>query len=71
MNVILLTAEQAEQVSSMNGNGQHRLSPIPLSDGRFFLPANVLDETGVGGIFEGRICSQCETTTIETIEHLM
>jgi len=71
MNVIILTAEQAEQVCSMNSIGQHRLSPIPLTDGRYFLPANVLDETGEGGIFEGMLCSECETTTLETIEHLM
>ena len=34
------------------GATRHRATPVPLSDGRFVLPANLLSETAPGGLHE-------------------
>jgi hypothetical protein len=43
MNVLILTAETAEAIIASQ-TGQHRLGPVALTDGRFFLSADVLEE---------------------------
>jgi hypothetical protein len=70
MNAILLTAENAADIIASQ-SGKHQLSPMPLTDGRYFLPADILSEIGEGGIYEGRLCADCPTVPFATIEHLM
>jgi hypothetical protein len=71
MTVIILTQNQVEQVCAVNGSGQHQLSPMPLTDGRYFLPADILSEIGEGGIYEGRLCADCPAVPLSSIAHLM
>jgi hypothetical protein len=43
MNALILTAETAEALTAAQ-DGQHQLAPVALTDGRYFLMADVLDE---------------------------
>jgi hypothetical protein len=43
MNALILNAKAAEALIA-NQEGQHRLGPVALTDGRYFLMADVLDE---------------------------
>ena len=43
MNVLVLSADDASAIIAAQ-TGQHRLAPVPLTDGRFFLSADVLSE---------------------------
>ena len=43
MNVLILSADDASAIIAAQ-TGQHRLAPVPLTDGRFFLSADVLSE---------------------------
>jgi hypothetical protein len=43
MNALILTDENAEALTAAQ-DGQHRLGPVALTDGRYFLMADVLDE---------------------------
>jgi hypothetical protein len=52
MNVLILTAETAEALIAKQ-EGQHRLGPVALTDGRFFLMADVLDEPLYAGKLDG------------------
>ena len=51
---IILTPEQAATlgaIQSQYGNPQHVAAPVPLSDGRLMLCADLLTETGPGGLY--------------------
>jgi hypothetical protein len=52
MNVLILTAETAEALIAKQ-DGQHRLAPVALTDGRYFLMADVLDEPLYAAMLEG------------------
>jgi hypothetical protein len=43
MNVLILTAETAEALIAKQ-DGQHQLAPVALTDGNYFLMADVLEE---------------------------
>jgi len=43
MNALILTAETAETLIAKQ-DGQHRLGPVQLTDGRWFLMEDVLEE---------------------------
>ena len=43
MNVLVLSADDASTIVAAQ-TGQHRLGPVPLTDGRFFLSADVMTE---------------------------
>jgi hypothetical protein len=43
MNALVMTAETAEDLINKQ-TGQHRLGPVQLTDGRWFLMADVLSE---------------------------
>jgi hypothetical protein len=67
MNALILTAETAEALIA-NQEGQHRLGPVALTDGRFFLMADVLDEPLYAGKLDG---VEYETASFESIAGLM
>jgi len=53
MNALIFTDADAQLLIAAQ-TGQHRLSPVKLTDGRWFLMADVLDEMP-SGIFAGKI----------------
>jgi hypothetical protein len=67
MNVLILTGETAEALIA-NQDGQHRLGPVALTDGRYFLAADVLDEPLYQGKLDG---VEYETAPFESIAGLM
>ena len=51
---IVLTPEQAATlgaIQSQYGNPRHVAAPVPLTDGRLMLCADLLTETGPGGLY--------------------
>ena len=51
---IVLTPEQAATLGAIQqqyGNPRHVAAPIPLTDGRFMLCADLLTETDPGGLY--------------------
>ena len=51
---IVLTAEQAATLGAIQqqyGNPRHVAAPVPLVDGRLMLCADLLTETGQGGLY--------------------
>jgi hypothetical protein len=53
MNVLLLTEAEALALIAKQ-SGQHRLAPVRLTDGNYFLSADVLTETQ-SGIYAGQL----------------
>lgn len=70
MNVLLLSEAEALALIAKQ-SGQHRLGPVRLSDGSYFLSADVLTETN-GGIYDGQLdgVSYVEIPYLD-IEHLI
>jgi hypothetical protein len=67
MNVLILTAETAEDLINKQ-TGQHRLGPVQLTDGRYFLIADVLDEP----LYQGKLDeTDYETVPFENIAALV
>jgi hypothetical protein len=53
---IVLTADQAATLGAIQhqyGNPRHVAAPMPLTDGRLMLCADLLTETGPGGLYSG------------------
>ncbi len=51
---IVLTPDQAATlgaIQAQNGNPKHVAAPVPLTDGRLMLCADLLTETGPGGLY--------------------
>lgn len=51
---IILTPEQAVTLGAIqaeHGNPRHVAAPVPLTDGRLMLCADLLTETGLGGLY--------------------
>jgi hypothetical protein len=51
---IVLTADQAATLGAIQaqyGNPRHVAAPVPLTDGRLMLCADLLTETGPGGLY--------------------
>jgi hypothetical protein len=67
MNVLIFTNEQAQLLLSQQ-EGQHQLAPTPLTDGRWFLFGDILDEPLYNGKLNG-----IEHTIVpfEDIQHLI
>ena len=50
--IMPLTAVQAmHKAQDAVGSGRHKVQPIPTTDGRFFIGADILGELAPGGIF--------------------
>jgi hypothetical protein len=67
MNVLILTAKIAEALIDKQ-EGQHQLAPVALTDGRYFLMADVLDEPLYAGKLDG---VQYEVKAFSKISNLM
>ena len=52
MNALVFTDADAQELIA-DQSGQHRLSPVQLTDGRWFLMADVLAETD--GLYAGKL----------------
>jgi hypothetical protein len=51
---IILTPEQSATLGAIQaqyGNPRHVAAPVPLTDGRLMLCADLLTETGTGGLY--------------------
>jgi hypothetical protein len=51
---IVLTPDQATTLGAIQaqyGNPRHVAAPVPLTDGRLMLCADLLTETGLGGLY--------------------
>jgi hypothetical protein len=67
MNILIFTSEQAELLISQQ-EGRHRLAPVQLTDGRYFLYSDVLSEP----LFAGKLGGIAyEEGTFESIENLL
>jgi hypothetical protein len=53
MNVLILSESEALSLIAKQ-SGQHRLAPVRLTDGNYFLSADVLTETQ-SGIYAGQL----------------
>ena len=67
MNALIFTAQTAQSLIATQ-SGQHRLGPVPLTDGRYFLMADVLDEPLFAGKLDG---VDYETVSFESIAPLL
>ena len=68
MDILILTNEVATDLIATQ-TGQHRLSPVPLTDGRYFLNADVLLEAK---LFADRMVGmEYEAATLEDVQHLL
>lgn len=67
MNILILSNEVAQALVAAQA-GQHRLGPVALADGRFFLSADALTEPR----FASRLESvEYEETTLDAVQHLL
>ena len=67
MNVLILSADDASAIIAAQ-TGQHRLAPVPLTDGRFFLSADVLTEPRFAAHLES---VDYDTATLDDVQHLL
>jgi hypothetical protein len=68
MNILILSGPAATALIATQ-TGQHRLGPVPLTDGRYFLSADVLIEDD---LFGSRMAGvEYEETTLEDVQHLL
>lgn len=67
MNALVMTSEIAEDLISKQ-TGQHRLGPVQLTDGRYFLMEDVLSEPVFSIMLED---VNYEVLPFETIEDLL
>ena len=67
MNILILSSEAAQSVIDSQ-EGQHRLGPVALTDGRHFLAADVLTEPRFAVQLEGL---EYEEATLEAVQHLL
>jgi hypothetical protein len=70
MNVLVFTDSDARKLIE-DQSGQHRLSPVQLTDGRWFLMEDVMQEVGDGGIFQGKMNVAYDVVPLDDIEHLI
>ena len=63
MNILILSGETAQAITAKQ-EGQHRLAPVPLTDGRYFLSADVLTEPRFAAHLDG---VDYDTATLEDV----
>jgi len=68
MNVLIFTNEDAQTLIA-NQTGQHRLAPVQLTDGRWFLMEDVLTE--IPGLFQDKLNVSYLVEPFENIESLL
>lgn len=69
MNVLIFTNTDAQTLIA-NQTGQHRLAPVQLTDGRWFLMEDVLTEIPVG-LFQDKLNVSYLVEPFENIESLL
>ena len=68
MDILILSGATATALIATQ-TGQHRLGPVPLTDGRYFLSADVLVESN---LFADRMIGvEYEEATFEDVQHLL
>jgi len=70
MNVLIFTDSDARKLIE-DQSGQHRLSPVQLTDGRWFLMEDIMQEIGDGGIFQNKINVAYDVVPLDDIRHLI
>jgi len=68
MNVLIFTNEDAQTLIA-NQTGQHRLAPVQLTDGRWFLMEDVLTE--IPGLFQDKLNVKYLVEPFENIQSLL
>lgn len=68
MNALVFTDADAQELIA-DQSGQHRLSPVQLTDGRWFLLDDVLTETA--GIYAGKLHVPYEVVPFADIAGLL
>lgn len=68
MDILILTNEVATDLIATQ-TGQHRLGPVPLTDGRYFLSADVLMEAKL--FADCMVGVEYEEATLEDVQHLL
>jgi len=67
MNILILSGATATALIAQQ-TGQHRLGPVPLTDGRYFLSADVMEEK----LFADQMVGvEYEEATLEDVQHLL
>ena len=69
MNALIFTAADAQTLIAYQ-SGQHRLAPVQLTDGRWFLMEDILTEIP-DGIFGGKLNVSYETQPFDNIKELI
>lgn len=68
MNILILSGVTAQALIATQ-TGQHRLGPVPLTDGRYFLSADVLIDNEM---FADRMAGvDYEEATLDDVQHLL
>jgi hypothetical protein len=69
MNALIFTDADAQTLIAYQ-SGQHRLAPVPLTDGRWFLMEDILTEIP-DGLFGGKLNVSYETEPFDNIRDLI
>ena len=69
MNVLIFTNDDAQTLIAYQ-SGQHRLAPVQLTDGRWFLMEDILTELP-DGLFGGKLNVSYETEPFDNIKELI
>ena len=70
MNILLLSESEALSLIAKQ-SGQHRLAPVRLTDGSYFLSADVLSESQ-SGLYAGQLDGVTYTEVqLQDIQHLI
>jgi hypothetical protein len=68
MDILILSGPAATALIATQ-TGQHRLGPVPLTDGRYFLSADVLVEAKL--FADHMVGVEYEEATLEDVQHLL
>jgi hypothetical protein len=68
MDILILSGPAATALIATQ-TGQHRLGPVPLTDGRYFLSADVLVEAKL--FADCMVGVEYEEATLEDVQHLL
>jgi hypothetical protein len=69
MNVLIFTDADAQTLIG-HQSGQHRLAPVRLTDGRWFLMADILSEIEAG-LFKDKLNVSYTVDSFDNIEDLL
>lgn len=67
MNILIISAQSAQAITAKQ-DGQHRLAPVPLTDGRYILSADVLTEPRFAAHLEG---VDYDTATLDDVRDFL